>query len=375
MKVDDFQVLVLEGTARERGQAHGEALRESIHSMVGEWKENIYQDLRIDPDRFLAELVQETNFIPAIERWTPSLLEEVRGIAEGAGLDFNTIFARQLSDEEPWFRLEKKLGKCWGIGENCSAIGCNAQGGAPAIVAENMDTPSYYDGYQVLLHIKYADSPLEVFMFTIAGKINLAGMSNAPVAICCNTVLPLNYTKDGLPEDFVVRGALEQADLKDAVDFMYCVPHASGQNYLIGGPERVFCLECSASKVVEYQVASNASRVWHTNHPLINDDCSIHEQRLELMDETERAAWRDYSGERSNTHARYNYLNRELRHSNDHLSVDSIREHLSSQDAPVCHHSEQKITLGCLIMEMGDPPLMYLSPGPPCYTTFETFRF
>ena len=375
MKAADFRVMVLEGSARERGQAHGEALRDSIHSLVGEWKENIYQDLHMDPDQFLAELVQETHFIPTIERWTPSLLEEVQGIAEGAGLDFNTIFARQLSDEEPWFRLEKKLGRSWGVGDNCSAIGCNPRGNAPAIVAENMDTPAYYDGYQVLLHIKYPDSPLEVFMFTIAGKINLAGMSNAPLAICCNTVLPLNYAKDGLPEDFVVRGALEQADWNAAVDFMCRLPHASGQNYLMGGPERVICLECSANQVVEYQNAANVERVWHTNHPLINDDCSIHEQRLERMTEQEQATWRDGTGARSNTHARMNYLNRELRQSNDALTVACIREHLSSHEAPVCHHSEQKITLGCLIMELGDPPVLHLSPGPPCCTPFASHRF
>ena len=375
MKAEDFQVLVLEGSAKERGRAHGEALRKEIQAMVGEWKENIYQDLRLDPDQFLTELVQETNFIPAIQRWTPALLEEVEGIAEGTGLDFNTIFARQLSDEEPWFRMEKRLGKCWGYPEHCSAIGCNPQEQAPAIAAQNMDTPAYYDGYQVLFHIKYPDSPLEILNFTIAGKIILSGMSNAGVAICCNTVLPLNYTKDGLPVDFVVRGALEQANLDAAVDFMYRIPHASGQNYLMGGPARVLSLECSANKVEEYQIYPNADRVWHTNHPLINDDCSFHEQRLALMPEEERTTWRGYSGERSNTHARFNYLDQALRNSTGCLSIECIQEHLSSHDAPVCHHSDQAITLGCLIMELSDPPTMHLAPGPPCYTPFEIYQF
>ena len=375
MKAEDFQVLLLEGPARERGRAHGEALRGLIHEMVGEWKENIYQDLRMDPDLFLAELLSETDFIPAIQRWTPSLLEEVEGIAEGAAMDFDTIFARQLTDEEPWFRIEKRLGKTWGVTEHCSAIGCNRQGDTAAINAQNMDTPSYYDGYQVLLHIKYPDSPLEVLMFTIAGKINLAGMSNAPVSICCNTVLQLSYNKCGLPEDFVVRGALEQASLADAVDFMYRIPHASGQNYLIGGPDRVLSLECSANKVAEFQVAPNSDRVWHTNHPLINDDCGIHEQRLEFMPEEERADWLDFTGERSNTHARFHYLNRELCPANGALSVTNIREHLSSREAPVCQHTDHKITLGCLIMEMGEPPVLHLSPGPPCYTPFTTYQF
>ncbi len=375
MKTKDFRVIMLEGSAKERGRAHGETLRKDIQAMGGEWKEQIYQDLQLDPECFLQQLVEETNFLPAVKRWTPALLEEVEGIAEGAGVDFNTIFARQLSDEEPWFRMEKKLGRSWGNAEHCSAIGSDPQGDLPALAAQNMDTPAYYDGYQVLFHIKYPESPLEVFMFTIAGKINLAGMSNARLAICCNTVLPLNYAKDGLPEDFVVRGALEQPSLSAAVDFMHGIKHASGQNYLMGGPEHVLSLECSANQVVEYAIFPGADRVWHTNHPLVNDDCSIHEHRLALLPEDERAQWRDSTGERSNTHARFNYLEQQLCDPAEVITIERIKGHLSSHQAPVCHHSDQKITLGCLIMELGETPALHLAPGPPCSTPFRTHTF
>jgi hypothetical protein len=370
-----FQVLQLEGAGRERGRIHGEALRHQIHQMVGQWKENIAQDLGMDPDEFLQELIQETDFFPAVRRWTPDLLEEVEGIAEGANLDFQTVFARQLSDEEPWFRMEKKYGRSWGWNEHCSAIGVNPQGELPAIAAQNMDTPAYYDGYQVLLHIKYPDSSLEVFMFTIAGKINLAGMNNAPVGINCNTVLPLNYCKDGLPEDFVVRGALEQTSLDDALKFMRRIKHASGQNYLMGGRERVLSLECSANRVVEYVMYPGANRVCHTNHPLANDDQSIHQQRMELEPEGQRSTWNDSTGARSNTHARFNYLHRELSNFDEIITIDKVKHLLSNHDAPVCHHSDLKISLGCLIMEMGEIPALHLAAGPPCRTAFQTYTF
>ena len=45
MKTKDFRVIMLEGSAKERGRAHGETLRKDIQAMVGEWKEQIYQDL------------------------------------------------------------------------------------------------------------------------------------------------------------------------------------------------------------------------------------------------------------------------------------------------------------------------------------------
>lgn len=373
-RATDFQVLTLEGTPRERGRAHGEALRPKIVEMIGQWKANIAADLRSDPDVFLAELIAGTNFLPAVRRWTPGLLEEVEGIAEGANVDFNTIFARQLSDEEPWFRMEKKLGRSWGD-EHCSALGLNPQGDLPAIAAQTMDTPAYYDGFQVLLDIRYPDSDLEVFMFTIAGKINLAGMNNVPVGICCNTVLPLNYVKDGLPEDFVVRGALEQSSLDAALDFMYSIRHASGQNYVIGGRERVLSLEASANKVVEYVPYPGANRVYHTNHPLANDDQAIHQARLTLQSPEDRMAWRDSTGQRSNTYARFETLEQNLSNPDEVITIDRIKAILSSHDAPVCHHSDLKISLGCLIMELGIVPKLHLSPGPPCSTPFSIHTF
>jgi isopenicillin-N N-acyltransferase like protein len=375
MNVSDFPILILNGSARERGRIHGETLRGKIRAMVGEWKENISQDLTVDPDLFLQQLVTETNFLPAVKRWTPHLLEEVKGIAEGSGLDFTTIFARQLSDEEPWFRMEKKLGRSWGSAGNCSALGVHRQGNLPAMVAQNMDTPAYYAGYQVLLHIKYPESPLEVFMFTIAGKINLAGMNNTPVAICCNTVLPLNYARDGLPEDFVVRGALEQPGLQEALAFMHSIKHASGQNYLIGGPKRVLSLECSANKVIEFVPAAGSGRVCHTNHALANDDIGIHQQRMALQPEVTPGQWRDSTGMVSNTHARFDYLEAALHDPADVITPDRIKALLSDHTTPVCFHSPEKLSLGCLIMELGPTPTLHLAPGPPCRTPFTAHTF
>ena len=106
-----LKVLLLEGTARERGRAHGEALRDLIHEHHARWAAALNKQTGLDEQNYLDWLLTGTNFIPAIERWTPNLLEEVRGIAEGANVDFRYAFARQLSDEEPWFRREIDLAR------------------------------------------------------------------------------------------------------------------------------------------------------------------------------------------------------------------------------------------------------------------------
>jgi len=367
-----IRVLVLEGPPRERGRIHGETLRAEIRDMISAWKKDIHDDMGMDPDLFLQQFLAETDFLPAIRRWTPDLLEEVEGIAEGAGVDFGTILARQLSDEEPWFRLEKKLPVLLARSEKCSALGTGLRDGHPPIVAQNMDTPAYYDGYQILVHVKDPASSLEAFVFTIAGKISLAGLNNRAIGICCNSLLQLNYAQDGLPEDFIVRGVLARPTLDDALAFMRRVKHASGQNYILGGPERVLDLECSANKISEFTPSPGADRVYHTNHPLVNDDQAIWQRRLELAPPDVVQA----TLARSTTQARFNTLEELLGDPAETLTVERIKAVLSSHEGPVCvDRGGSRITLGSLIMELSPSPALHLSPGPPCTTPFSTYTF
>lgn len=48
--------------------------------------------------------------------------------------------------------------------------------------------------------------------------------------------------------------------------------HASGQNYLVGGPGKVYAYECSASRIKRFTPRTGPDVIWHTNHPLANDD-------------------------------------------------------------------------------------------------------
>ncbi len=80
----EIQVLVLEGSPYERGLTHGKTLKKDIHEVVALWKAQLASQSKTDADAFIETFLEETNFAPAIEKWTPDLLEEVRGIADGA---------------------------------------------------------------------------------------------------------------------------------------------------------------------------------------------------------------------------------------------------------------------------------------------------
>ena len=216
-------------------------------------------------DAFIKKFLQRTDYLPAMKKWTPDLIEEIRGIARGADLDFDTLLVFQLIDEY-WI-----YGPAVGA-EHCSALGIGRKGDQPSCVAQTMDLEGFRDGFQTVLHIKPAGSKRESLILTHPGLIGLNGMNNGSIGVCCNTLSQLLPSSTGLPVACVVRVALEQQTEKAALQFLHRVKHASGQNYVLGGPAGVHAVECSAGKVVPFAPKTWPDGVWHTNHPLVNDD-------------------------------------------------------------------------------------------------------
>jgi len=374
---DNIQVITLTGTPRQRGQIHGETLRTKIQDIISVWKDLLSKQYKIDPDKYIEEFVENTHFKSAIEKWTPGLLEEVKGIAESANIDYKTFFAYQLGDEEWWFGRNRRYGIKLPERKNCSALGVFGQEDLPVMMAQNMDLPGYTDGHQVLLHIKHENSGVESFVFTFSGYISTTGMNNHGIGICCNTLLQLDQRADGLPVAYIVRGVLEQKTYADAVKFIHAVKHASGQNYTIGGPEEAASFECSANKVSRFIPYKGAKRVYHTNHPLVNDDQGIY---TELLNKFSSNAGRR-SGP-SNSEIRLKALEKRIKDPAKRITIDTIKETLSSHDDPrnpVCNDRREGgggLTAGCPVMVLSpDDPVLHIAPGPPCSTPFTTLKF
>ena len=359
-----LRVLTLEGPPIRRGRTHGLLLKAQILQAIERWKEDL-KFTGVDVKEYPHEFVQETGMLAAVKRWTPDLLEEVTGIAEASGVDFDTLFTWNCTDEDWWFRIfEKRIGmeKVWGC--HCSALGCSRNGNLPTMVAQNLDLPNYYDGLQVLLHINGPDNP-DCFVFTHAGIVGMAGM-NKSLGVCVNTLIDLNHAKDGLSSNFIVRGILEQSTLDDAIKFLHSIRHASGQNYTVGDMNRVVDFECSGNKVSQFIPYNGSQRVYHTNHSIVNDDrrASIPQNYEELI---------------SRTRARFGFLESELGDTSKPVTVEKIQSILGSHEIPLCHHNTHQspgsCTAGSLIMVFSpDPELLFAMP-PPCSSKYQKFNF
>ncbi len=378
-------IVEMEGEPRQRGQQYGEALRPQIQQHVEDFWQGISQGSGQDPKTFIHMWLGEMNFLPAIEKWTPTLLDEVRGIGEGAGLDYETILSWQFLDELGWYLLYKAPPRTGAQPSEetlphtgCSSFGTFSHDGLPTLLAQNWDSNIFLDGSQTLLHIRYPNQEYEMYVPVAAGRIGPFGVSSRGIGVCLNSLNEyVNYSPSGLPVNFVGRGILEQPDYASAVSFVQNVQHATGQTYSIGGVEGISIFECSANQVRRYVPEKSSSNIVHTNHPIANTDLRLSPADLENLPQASRE---EQKTKETNTRTRFNCITDRLE-SAQPANLDTARAVLRSHDSasfPVCRHPRPDypvVTMIGMITEFSSPPIFHVASGRPCETEFQTFTF
>jgi len=361
-----LKLLVLDGSPYNRGLIYGRTMRNQIHQLLVPWKAAFVEYIKIDPESFIKLFLTRTDYISAIKRWTPDLLEEIKGISEGAGVDFDTMLVYQFADE--YITIGKAIAQ-----NRCSSAGFSARDNQPSAIAQNMDIESYADGFQLVLHIKHENSDLESFVLTLPGSIGLNGINNKAIGICCNALTQLQSCREGLPVSCIVRGVLHQRTVDDAIAFIHQIKHASGQNYVIGGQTKIECLECSAGKICRFKPNGRDDVVWHTNHPVVNND--YRSEYLALLT-------KEFNIEQNepNTRSRLKALESRLSNISEKLDIDLLKRALSSRDSEEFPVSREKdryyaFTFASTIMVLSEVPKFHVAPGPPHITPYEYFTF
>ena len=370
MKTIKMPVIELDGTAYDRGHFYGETAKPLIASIVELWKaelglygSNKSAENSIDPSSYLSEFLSETSHLEALHQWVPDLLQEIEGISEGSGQDFNTILGLQLLDEEWMYGMNTRLSRS---ADKCTAF---AVADKASFAGQNMDIGSWVDGKQVLLRLMPTETSPEVLLFSVAGNTGLNGINAKGVGVTCNTLAQLNYSSNGLPVSAVVRLLLGMESIDKAEQLLRRVPHASGQNYILSSAGDIRCFECSANSVVRYIPEACQSRIFHTNHPLVNLDESIFLEPEKKLSKS--------------TVARLDSICSRLGDDSIALTLVDIKVALAAHDDPdnpVSRNTNKEdspigFTAGSSIYEFSDAPRLHLAAGPPCETDFELFEF
>lgn len=259
--------LILNGrTPFERGYQHGSALTFPIKKALRQFKQWLRATVGLgEPEAMISDFAKSTPYLESAKSDVPDLFEEMRGIAEGAGVSLHQLFVYQSFDEFFLFLLQSGSLDVENTG-HCTTAGVYGRVDRPNYVGHNNDIPPYHEEVTTVLHILYPDSDLAILQSTFAGQIGQNGVNNRGVSVGINTVANLPGS-DGVPVSFHVRKILTCAKSDEAVAYLKQTRFAQAMNYMIGDRDRIVNVETweKNSAVLDF---SDHKYVVHTNHAL-----------------------------------------------------------------------------------------------------------
>jgi isopenicillin-N N-acyltransferase-like protein len=245
------------GTAYEKGKIYGAALKEDISLHLAIWDSVVKEGVNLSQEQIYQIISEKTEFIEAINKYTPELLEEIHGIADGAEVDRKALLCYNMAEEIMNYFQNGY--------ESCTNVGVINE--HENLIAYNQDLPQFLHGNNIPTVLNDENK----FIFAFPGSIGTSGMTK-DFAVTCNSLSMLNMNKGGLPLSFMVRKLLTFSSLREAIIYIKNTPLAIPQNLLLVDRNQVINLEASANQVLEYSNPKSSRFLYHTNHPLVNTD-------------------------------------------------------------------------------------------------------
>ncbi len=160
--------------------------------------------------------------------YSPSLYEEMTSLAEAAGITpAEAVVVGGFTDLVDVVRAHDPSAP---IEDDCTAL-IDPENG---VLAQTWDMHASAGDYVVMLKLDPMSGPAAVVQ-TTAGCLGQIGMNEAGIGVGINNLTSIG--KPGVTWPFVVRKALEQTTLDDAIDAVLAADLAGGHNYLLIGPD------------------------------------------------------------------------------------------------------------------------------------------
>lgn len=264
--VEPCPLIDVSGPPRERGRQYGRQAATRIARGVAHYTEQL-QGLGLDGPA-IRGLVAD--YLPVIERFDASYVEEMRGIADGANLPFEEVVLLNARTEILKLGARPDLRARLAAAEDpdgCTGVvalpGATADG--RLIHAQNWDWKAECAETAVVLRIRRDDGP-DILTFTEAGGLARCGLNAAGIAITANYLESnRDYCQVGVPLALIRRKVLESEHLALAMRAVYATPKSPSNNMIVshaGGVAIDF--ECAPDET--FQVHPQDGLLVHANH-------------------------------------------------------------------------------------------------------------
>jgi len=226
-----FREICAGGSPGDIGFAHGRAAAGQIRFNLQFYRKWLSLSGKV-PGNTIAEIA--SRFKSPLEKHFPHFVEEMEGIARGAGLNLNDILlinARTdimaLVDRE---HLRAKIPGCTSL-----ALVDFRQDQPTVVLGQNWDWDTSMKDSPVILRIHPQGRPACTTL-TEAGMLAKIGMNSKRLGVCLNF---LSHESDGDPDDIgipihcLLRGVLECASIDEITAMLFAVPRCASANFMI----------------------------------------------------------------------------------------------------------------------------------------------
>jgi isopenicillin-N N-acyltransferase-like protein len=241
-----IQRVRVQGNARERGRQHGGQARERVRWSVEAYRRVFQHHAGWDWATVRREAAR---FEAPIAEFRPAYLEEMRGIAEGAGLDLADILAINVRTEiiysakarqaplaqAPLARAPLAQAPLAKAPAECTAFAVVPPPGQPGatLIGQNWDWLTHATQTLILLQASQDEGP-DFVTVVEAGLLAKAGMNAAGLGLVTNAlVTDADVGDPGLPYHVLLRAILDCATVTDAFTVLQQGIRSSSANYLI----------------------------------------------------------------------------------------------------------------------------------------------
>jgi isopenicillin-N N-acyltransferase-like protein len=243
------------GIPYEIGFTHGSSVSAAVHSNIQTYTSFFAETAQITWEQARDRSVAQ--FVPTLEEKYPEILEEMRGIADGASGDLTRDDILTLN-----VRSEIALTN---YADGCTSISQTAEGGK-IFLAQNWDWLEELQKGMVFLNIKPIGSNVELKFLSEAGIVGKIGMNSAGFGLCSNALRSGAFNKHNFPVHVMSRRLLQYAtDFDSAVAIIEQFGLASTTNYMLADKNGKHAdVECSPHG--NDIILPHNGYVTHTNH-------------------------------------------------------------------------------------------------------------
>jgi predicted choloylglycine hydrolase len=342
---------VLRGTHREVGRQHGEALRPLIRAHL----ELIYtqgaERSNLAPD---AARRWALAFGPVIADTAPHFLEEIEGVAAGAGIEPAEALLLQVRQEVA------HIARFGAADLECTSFavsGAHTRTGG-TFAGQNADLAGGVEAFSAVLTFAVTGKPA-VMMLVPAGQISYLGISGEGLSANANFLRSAGW-RTGFPRYLLTRLAIEQPTLKAAVEAALTPKRASSRNLLLAD---------RSGAMVDIETAA------HEHALTWGDGCLVHANHHVLpgMDAHETAT----ADELHNSRCRHERIAALMEAHRGRLDVETLqtilRDH-ASRPHSICAHPGERVsyTFASLIADL-DAGSLTIAVGAPCEHEYATY--